>query len=62
MKAVSVMLTLVVNADHRKLYQEIEVVYEDGTVRTINLEAHKSLRVDLDTLYNDKRQSIPPPA
>jgi hypothetical protein len=59
MKAVSIMLTLVVDADNRKLYQEVEIVWEDGTVRNLTIEAHKSLRIDIDTLY--QRPSIQPP-
>lgn len=61
MRAVSVMFTLVVDATNRKLYQEFEVVYEDGTTRSLKLDAHKSIRIDLDALYADKRQSLPPP-
>lgn len=53
------MLTLVVDADNRKLYQEVEIVWEDGTVRNLTIEAHKSLRIDIDTLY--QRPSIQPP-
>lgn len=50
-KAISVMMTLVVDAENRKLHQEIEVVFLDGAVRTIKIPMHKSIRIDMDTLY-----------
>lgn len=54
------MFTLVVDAENRKLYTECEVVYENGSVRTLKCEANKSIRVDFDQLYS-RGQSLPPP-
>jgi len=53
MKAVSVMISLVVDTDDRRLFQEIEVEYEDGTKRSLKVDAHRSLKVDLSTLWRE---------
>lgn len=55
------MTTLVVDACDKKLYQELEVVYEDGSIRSLRTLARSSIRVDLDTLYRDGRPTMPPP-
>lgn len=54
MKAISIMAVLVADSNNRRLYQEFEVLYEDGETRSIRVVAHRSIRVDLDALYEEK--------
>lgn len=56
MKAVSIMFALVTDSENRKLFQEVEVIYEDGTLRSLRVLANRALRLDLDQLYKE----IPP--
>lgn len=48
------MTALVVDASDKKLYLEMEICYEDGTVRSVKTLARSSVRLDLDILYEDE--------
>ena len=61
MKAISVMVSLVVEANARTLELEIETVFEDGTTSLLRVPARKSLRVDFATLYLETKAASPPP-
>lgn len=54
MKAISIMATLAVDSENRRLYHEFEVLYADGTVRHMKIQAYKSVRLDLDSFYMEK--------
>lgn len=50
-KAISVMFTLVVDNESKRLLQEVEILYEDGILISMKVEANKPLRLDFDHLY-----------
>lgn len=51
MKAVSIMFTLVIDQTCTTIELEMEVAYEDGTVRLHKQPAHRPIRLDLEALY-----------
>lgn len=56
MKALSFIACLVIDQSCSKVELEIEVVYEDGTLRNLRIPASRSVRLDLDALYRKEAQ------
>lgn len=58
-KAISIMYALVIDQSCGKIEVDMEIAYEDGTIRNLRLPLRRAIRVDLDTIYEEATDARP---